>query len=189
MILVGVPPNRMATNVQFDVHSKRFALRIATMIDARLIWYKHYHGWAARLIAELDDPPTWILEISTIKYYADAVAAVNRFAYCESVESFDHEQRADEHVACIFLRYQSGAISWATFLSEAGAFADGFGGRHDCEYFYALLNELEDNEYAQEVETHQRTEIECTFSVALSTIRPLYEMFMEYFREYVATQA
>jgi hypothetical protein len=106
----------MDTNLQSDRHSKRFALRIATMIDARLIWYKHYFRWADRLIAELDDPPNWLLEIATIKYYPDAVAAINRFVYSEPFESFDGEQCAAEHVACLFLRYQSGAISWATFL-------------------------------------------------------------------------
>jgi len=159
------------------------------MIDARLIWYQHYYRWADRLIAGLDNPPGWILEIATIRYYPDAVAAVNGFVYSEPFESFDHEQCADEHVACLFLRYQSGAISWATFLEETGSFTDGNSGRRDCEYFYALLNELEDNEYNRELEDRQRTEIESGFSAAISTIRPLYDMFMKYFREYVADEA
>jgi len=184
-----MPLNLMATNVQSDVHSKRFATRIATMIDARLIWYKHYYRWADQLIAELDAPPNWILEIATIQYYPDAVAAVNRFVYSEPFESFDAEKCSDEHVACMFLRYQRGAISWATFLTEGGSFTDAYDGRRCCEYFYAFLNELENNEYAQQLETRQRAEIESEFSVAISTIQPLYDMFMRYFREYVANEA
>jgi hypothetical protein len=179
----------MATNVQSDVHSKRFALRLATMINARLIWYKHYYPWADQLIAELDTPPTWLLEIATIKYYPDAVAAINGFVYSEPFESFDGDQCADEHVACLFLRYQSGATSWATFLNDAGSFTDGNGGRRECEYFYAFLNELEDNEYARAVEARQRSTIESEFSSAVSTIRPLYDTFMNYFRQYVQNEA
>jgi hypothetical protein len=179
----------MATNAQSEVCSKRFALRVATMIDTQLIWYKHYYRWADQLIAELDNPPNWVLEIATIKYYPDAVAAINRFVYSEPFESFDGVQGDDEHVACLVLRYQSGAISWATFLNQSGLFTDANGGRHACEYFYVFLNELEDNEYAQELETRQRAEIESEFNVAVSTIRPLYDMFMPHFRDYVANEA
>lgn len=178
-----MPVNPMNTS---DVYSKRFALRIEAMVSTRLIWCKHYFRWAGQLIAELDDPPNWILEIATITYYADAVGAINKFVYSEPFELFDSEQCADEHVACLFLLFQSGAISWATFLNDAGSFADGNDGRRECEYFYAFLNELEDNEYAHHLKNRQCTEIEAEFSEAISTIRPLYDMFMDYFRQYVA---
>lgn len=179
----------MAANVQSDVYSKRFALRVSTMINARLIWFKHYYSWADDLIAELDDPPTWLLEIATIKYYPDALAAISAFAYSEPFEALDPDQFADEYIACLFLRYQSGAVSWATFLENAGSYIDGNGGRRDCEYFYLFLNELEDSEYAGDVESRQRGIVESEFSLAVSTIRPLYNMFMKYFRQYVSNEA
>ena len=177
-----------AKDMSPDVYSKRFALRIAAMIDTRLIWYKHYFRWAHQLIAQLDNPPLWILQIATIKYYPNALAAVNRFVYAEPFESFDGEQYDEEYLACLFLRYQSGAISWATFLNEAGSFTDASCSRFACEYFYAFLNELEDNEYAQNLESRQSAEIEFKINAAIHTIRPLYKMFIEYLREYVANQ-
>jgi hypothetical protein len=141
------------------------------------------------LIATLDAPTQWIREIATIKYYPDAVAAVNRFVCAEPFESFDGEQCDDEYVACLFLRNESGATSWATFLSDTGSYADANGGRHCCEYFYEMLNVLEDSEYAVEVQERQRAEVASEFSSALSVIPPIYKMFMDYFREYVAHQA
>ena len=171
--------------MQRDVTSKRFALRIATMIDARLIWYKHYYRWADQIIADLDAPPFWVIELATIKYCPDAVAAVNRFVFSEPFESFDFAERDDEHIACLLLRYQARAISWATFLSEAGEYSDTNECRRDCEYFYELLNALEDKEYAYAEEVRQFGDLESELQAALAAMTPLYAMFKEYFREYV----
>lgn len=176
----------MTSSGQLEVRSKRIAQRIAMMIDARLIWYEHYYPWADHLIAELDEPPNWILEISTIKYYPDAVTAVNRFAYSEPFEEFELGQRTDEQIACLYLRSQAGAISWATFLEEAGACADNYSaGLHECEFFYQLLSELTDHEYAAYIESRQRAVVVADYRSAIATIQPLYDMFMGYFREYV----
>ena len=178
----------MASNLQNDIFSKRFALRVAAMIDSRLIWHKHYFRWADRMIDELDEPPNWIVEIATITCYPDAVAAVHRYVYSEPFEPFDREEYADDYVACLYLRYHSGAISWATFLSDAGSFTDAETGRRCCEYFYDFLNKLEDNEYSHTLESAQRKDIEAEFSDAISRISPLYDMFMGYFREHVANE-
>lgn len=171
-----------------NILSKRIAFRVSTMIDARLICYKHYYRWADQLIAELDDPPVWILEIAVIKYPPDAITAVNRFVFSEPFESFDGEECSDEYVACLYLRYRIGAISWATFLEKAGEYTDANQGRHCCEYFYAFLTVLENHEYSSDVEELQRCEVESEFFEAIDRIRPIFEEFMLYFREYVASQ-
>lgn len=159
-------------------------MRIATMIDSRLIWYEHYYPWADQLVATLDWPPIWILKIATIKHTPDAVLAVNDFVYSEPFESFDQEQCCDEYVACLYLRTESGSTSWATFLYEAGAYTDANGGRRCCQYFYEMLNTLKDNEYSLPVQEHQRAHVAVEFSSEISLIRSLYRMFMEHFREY-----
>lgn len=156
------------------------------MIDSRLIWYKHYYSWACELIAALDAPPQWIREIATIKYYEYAVDAINRFAYAEPFEQFDDEQCNDEYIACLYLRSESGATSWATFLYDAGANNDAKGGRHCCEYFYEMLTTLEDNEFSRALEEQQRDAIRSEFHSAIQTLRPVYLMFVDYFREYNA---
>ena len=162
-----------------DLRSKRFAVRLATMIDSGLIWYKHYSRWADQCIAELDDPPLWLLELATVRYVPDAVAVLRRFFWCDPAVEIDSE-RDDEYVACLILRAEAGAISWATFLREAGDYTDAAGGT--CENFYSLLTDLEACEYDADLEVRQRTEIVCEYRGSLSVIRPLHEMFMVHFR-------
>ncbi len=144
------------------------------------------------MLAELDDPPGWLLRIATVKYSPDAVRAIKELAYSEPFVIVDSEQcydEYDEYVACLLLRYQAGAISWATFLYDVGVYSDGNGGNYTCEYFYELLTQLEDNEYGHGLEASQCKEIATEFSEAISKIRPLYDMFMQYFRQFVAQQA
>lgn len=168
-----------------NIDSPRFALRISTMIQARLIWYKHYFRWADEIIGEAAKPPDWIIETATIRYYPDAVASINRFVNTRQMDASSFEQSREEYLACLFLRNRSGAISWATFLEEAGARADAYSGRHDCSYYYERLTQLEDSEFSRELELMQRAEVELEFKKELAVIEPLYEMFMRYFRDFV----
>lgn len=157
------------------------------MIESRLIGYKHYVPWADEIIASLDTPPPWVLEIATSKYSPDAVAAINGFVYSEPFQEFENVE--DEYVACLFLRYRHDAISWATFLEEAGRFTDAYNGRRDCEYFYELLNELEDQELSKALEQRQAVEVEGEFSENLLPVRELYEIFLTYFRRFQESRA
>ncbi len=166
-----------------DVFDKNFALRIVTMIESRLIWYKHYYGWADELIMAMENPPYWVLEIATIKYYPQAATTVREFVYSEPFKTFDEKQYTDDYIACLFLRSKHGAISWANFLEEAGKYTDGCGHR-PCEYFYNHLNTLEDNEYSKHIEQSQGEEIEAEFAKAIATINAFYEGFLAYFRQY-----
>ena len=168
-----------------DVFDRKFALRLVAMIESRLIWYKHYYGWADEIIMAMEKPPYWVLEIATVKYFPKAATIVREFVYSEPFETFYDEQHADEYVACLFLRYKHGAISWATFLDEAGTFTDSHNGRLFCEDFYGRLNILEDSEYSEQIEQSQCKEIETEFAQASATVSALYDGFLEYFRQYV----
>ena len=169
-----------------DVFDKSFALRIVAMIESRLIWYKHYYGWTNEVIMALDSPPYWVLEITTVKYFPKAAKIVREYVYSEPFKTLDYEQYANEYVACLFLRYKHGAISWATFLDQAGMFADSHSEHLICEDFYHRLNILEDEEYSKHIEQNQRKEIEIEFSQAISTMSALYNGFLEYLRQYAA---
>lgn len=171
-----------------NVFDKRFARRISMMIESRLIWYKHYYRWADEIILSMNKPPYWVLKLATIKYFPQAVQAVNEFVYSEPFETFDSEQYTDEYVACLFFRYRRGEIAWATFLNEAGLFTDSDNGHRYCENFYCLLNILDDNEYSKDIERSQRVEIEHEYAEAIATVEGLYNGFLEYFRQYVVNE-
>ncbi|MBW4683288.1 MAG: hypothetical protein KME19_24855 [Microcoleus vaginatus WJT46-NPBG5] len=172
-----------------NVFDKRFAERIGMMIKSRLIWYKHYYRWADEIIMAMDRPPYWVLEIATIKYFPKAVGVINEFVCSEPFEYFNGEEYTDEYVACLFLRYKRGEIGWATFLNEAGLFTDADNGHRYCEYFYHRLNILEDNEYSKVIQQSQRVEIEHEYGEAIARIQELDDGFLEYFRQYVRSEA
>ena len=119
---------------------KQTAKTLAIMIESRLIWYKHYYPWADNIILNESNVPSWILNLSSIKYIPDAVKSINEYVYSEPFEPFDEKKYSDQYVACLFLRFEIGAISWATFLLDAGQHADACYGRHECEYFFIMLN-------------------------------------------------
>lgn len=171
------------------VECRQFGRRFVTLLDTHLIWYKHYYPWADAVIDSLDSPPLWVIEISTIKYLPDASSAVREFAYSQPFEEFDLINLSNEHVACMFRRQQTGATSWATFLSDAGCHVDGSDGRKDCEYFFHMLNQLEDAEYNPQLLVDQRKHVHDDFADVIRQIGSVHDTFMTYIRHYVQTMA
>jgi hypothetical protein len=169
--------------LNFDVRDVRFAARVFTMIEAQLISFKHYYCWADEVISTLDDPPSWVCEISTIKYIGDALQAISSFLRSQPNSAVNGAD--DDYIACLLLRHQIGAISWATFLYEAGRYSDSSGCRWDCEEFYHRLNQLEDCEFAKTCEATQLVEILAEFAKEFEIISELYNYFLPYFRRFV----
>ena len=170
-----------------DVSTKRFASIVATKIDSRLIWYKHYYIWDDELIDSMAEPPLWIIDIATIRYAPDAVAAIARFINSEPVEEF--ENRDDYYIACLLLRYRTGAISWATFLSDAGSFADGaLQCRIDCGYFFEMLNELENSLYSIERTDQQAADVMTRLHLEIEVISRVFSVFHGYFQRFIQRQ-
>lgn len=171
-----------------NVTEKRFAQRLSTMIDARLICYKHYFIWADELIAALPEPPQWLLEIAIIRYYPDAVAAINRFVQSDPCASSDNID--NEHIACTFHRHRIGAISWASFLEAAGRYSDGAGDcRVDCEFFFDMLNDLTDANYGRDREKNQVQCVQSEFASEIESVGEMYSVFHDFFQRFVAVNS
>ncbi len=110
-----VAENKAISDLRMDFYSKRFAARMATMVSSRLIEYQQYYAWADRWIAELKEPPIWLLEIATLRNSEEAALAINRFVLKEPFEHLDRDQQVDEFIACLFLRYQNYNLTWENF--------------------------------------------------------------------------
>lgn len=174
-----------------SVPDKRFALRLATMVKSRLVWYEHFAPWADELIMKLDAPPYWLLELSTTRYQPDAAGILSDYAHSppyDSIGASERNDQVDEYVACLFLRYRRGELSWASFLRETGQYLDVANGRRACEDFYALLTDLEHHEYAKDLENTQRAELEREFHGAIERIDSVYRVFVGFFRRSVAAR-
>jgi hypothetical protein len=164
---------------------KRFVLRLATMVESGLLRWEFRAAWADDLIARLDSPPAWLLDLSTTKYRPDAVRALRTEAYSPPFQEFDSEEQSDEFLACLLLRYRRGEISWATFLDEGGLHLDNEDGRRHCEWLYQMLTELEHLEYSRDVENTQSASVSSELNEALGRVEPLYLTFLECFRRAV----
>ncbi|MEW8230417.1 MAG: hypothetical protein AB2745_08840 [Candidatus Thiodiazotropha endolucinida] len=164
--------------------TKREAVSLATMLDTGLISYKHYMCWVDERIMLEDEPELWMLELAATKHSKTAICHLNSYAYSEPFEKIDSEACNDEFVAAEWLRYKRNEISWATFLLECGDHTDGNYAREDCEYFYYMLNDIEDSEYSISVENKQSNEVFKRFSGVIREIESKYDEFLPYLRKY-----
>jgi hypothetical protein len=139
--------------------SPQLASRLGVMIEASLLTYREYIPWADALIAELSLAPGWLCDLAVTKYRPRAAELVNKFANSDSSCGMSLDDRTDEYVACLCLRYERRELSWATFLELAGNQADASGGKHACEFFDGLLNQYKESRFAEAVEHQQRERV------------------------------
>lgn len=162
--------------------TKSEAVTLSTMVEAKLLWYKHLIPWADEIIKKTDECDDWVYELSLKKYSGDIVKALNRFAFSEPFERFDDFGSSDEFVAAQFIRYEIGAISWARFLTESGGCNDGTPGKNDCEHFYYMLNDLEDSKYDKNLELKQAAIISAEYLREIEKIKNVYDKYTRYYR-------
>jgi len=156
--------------------TKSLAFRLSAMLDAELLSYRDYMPWADAIIDRLDHPPAWILDLAVTKLRSEAVRHTRHFAFCEPCDTrLSAMNCVDEFVASMYLHYERRGISWATLLARAGRDAEARGGRRDCEYFYARLNELEENDYSEEVERKQRDGVIADYGELIAAVREVYQ--------------
>jgi hypothetical protein len=156
-----------------EAPSTSFAEMLALAIDAGCLTYRDYIPWADAVIARLDRPPVWICNLSTIKYRPDALRVVRDFVFSEPFEPAS--AAPEDYLGFLWIRYERGEISWATFLSEAGRYSDASSVAIECEYFYSILNELEQSEFDSGLENRQREEVRGRLGEALARTRSFYD--------------
>jgi hypothetical protein len=168
--------------------NKPFARKLGLMLESRLIWYKHYFLFCDEVIEQMDKPPYWIIDLADKKFLPDAIGIANRYAFSEPFEVSPYAG-GDFYIACLYLRYERRELSWASFLNGAGDYTDSTqAGKHDCEHFYYMLNDLEDSEFSIELERQQREQIQQEFKEDIQEARDFYTPFIDYFKRYVSQE-
>lgn len=163
---------------------KQQARRILEMLEAGLVTYRHLQPWAVGLIESLDRPPSWICELASLTYTGDLNRCLREFVFSEPIEEFDEHRLCDYSVAGLVLMYERRALSWASALRRAGEVSDGRDrGCEPCEYYYRLLNELEDSEFDRIVERQQVAEVKGRVAAQFDTVVADFEPFILAFRE------
>jgi hypothetical protein len=162
--------------------SKAMAYRIEAMESAGLISYKHHIPWADGIIAQLEKPPHWILELATLKYIGDVQKALRGYIFSEPFEQMDKCEYYRDYLSSLILRYRRRELSWATFLKAAGRFTDcSEGGNHPCEYFFEMLNDFEDSDFNSALEEAQIKQVLTEYESAVQELLPLYQEFRRFY--------
>lgn len=166
--------------------SKSEASLISKMLESGLINYRHYMCWADERILAEKDPGMWLLELAQTKSSKIAAYHLYSFINSEPPDSLDHISCHDQFIACMWIRYETGDISWASFLMECGQYTDGNDGRKGCEYYYILLNSYEDSNYSEIVEKKQTKKILRAFSDVIDETKEKYLEFIPYYKQFLA---
>lgn len=162
-------------NTPSEAPSKDFASTLALAIEAGCLTYRDTIPWADATIARLDHPPLWICDLSTVKYRPDALRVIRDFLRTDPSEPIN--TKTDEYLGFLWIRYQRRELSWATFLNKAGQYSDASSVGIECEYFYEMLNELEEADFGLAVEARQQEKVRQRLDRTISTTRRFYEDF------------
>ena len=84
---------------------------------------------------------------------------------------------SDDFLGFLWIRYQRRELSWATFLNEAGVYSDGANGAIECEFFYTMLNELEEADFGSGVEERQCRDVKRRLEGIIDRAREFYARF------------
>lgn len=164
--------------------SKQDAHRILAMLRSDLVSWKHLSPWAADQIEQLAEPPAWLCELVSLKYSGDIEKCLETYVLAPPFEPLNPDDSCDYINSCYFVRHEQRAISWATFLQEAGERADGMQtGSAACEWYYDLLNELEDTEFAKAVADRQTSQVRELLSITIEQATEEFIPFAAAFRK------
>lgn len=163
-----------------------FPYQLLIMLETKLIWYKHYRLFCDEVILAYDTPPYWAIELASVTYQGKAIEAVRSFIHSEQSSAVEPAGLANQYIGCLYLKYERREISWASFLLEAGRYADQCEQvKESCEYFYELLNNMEDNGFDLDIERQQREEVQPRFAKEIEEIEGIYEIFKDYYRQFL----
>lgn len=157
--------------------------RVQEMRGVGLVTPSHLQPWACGWVAALDRAPPWLCELAMLRHRHEIDRWLREFLDSDPRAPRDGDHLCDYAVACLLLRHERRAISWATCLESVGDLVDGRSfGRKPCEYFYDMLTELEDHEYDLVVEQRQVAVVHADFADVMREVKADFAPFAAAFR-------
>jgi hypothetical protein len=168
---------------------KQTLRRILEMQGVGLIHWKHLQPWAHAIVASVEMPPLWILDLSYLTFQGDIERCLREIVFAPPFEGFDEELCCDYAIACAFLRYRRRDLSWAGFLLTAGQLADtrDADGR-SCAFYFELLNTLEDGGFRSSIERRQSREVSRHLAGPIAKAARDYHPFLQAFLDGVKSR-
>lgn len=123
---------------------RTFAIKLSIMIRSQLIDYQYYYPFCDAIIEKNDKTPYWIIELSMTKDPEIAGSIALLYASLDACEEFDIHYKCNLYIACLYVKYVEGHLSWSSFLVKAGMYTDGMPyANENYDYFFNQLNVLE----------------------------------------------
>jgi hypothetical protein len=124
-----------------------------------------WQNWADQLIAKLEMPPIWILELSASKSALDLISKLQQILDENAIPL----ERGDHSIlGFLVLAYERENLSLRALISRAAETADGGNASGDREVFTQLLSRLESGEDKKTIETQFKAMTSAFRSKALS---------------------
>ncbi|MFP2899133.1 hypothetical protein [Corallococcus sp. 4LFB] len=153
-------------------------VRIGAMVRMGLVGLKQLIAWADAWVMKLDDSPLWLLELCTAPDADTALGLIYDIPMLPFAATPEELRARDaDHLACLFLRYRRGELSWGDFLFKGGQFLDGANGPWECEAFFMQLNLLERMGFPEDLVRSQREDIERELRDALERMEAAHRRF------------
>jgi hypothetical protein len=106
------------------------------------------HEWAESIIAILDKPPLWTMELYDSQTLEEAVGilrmAAGRMAVNKNIDW------VATHLGFLYLRFKKGELNFEQLLSMCGEETDLSNYEIDCSYFYSRLNRMASNNLSEQ---------------------------------------
>jgi hypothetical protein len=154
-----------------------FVWQLLAMLATELIDERQFRPWADYVILNETDLPNWVINLSLAHNTTEAVDVLYQHVAAKPPPHIFKSYPRD-WIACQWLRYRGGQISWPQFLSIAGTYAD----RYDCgvpgDDFDRRMNEYLANT-SRHMEAIQADWVEGKFHDAIERMQPVYESFVE----------
>lgn len=164
-----------------------FAIRLSIMIRSELIDYQYYYSFCDEIIEKNDKTPYWIIELSMTKDPEIAGGIALSYASLDTSEEFDTHYQCNLYIACLYVKYVEGHLSWSSFLVNAGMYTDDMPyANENYDYFFNQLNILEKNKHHTLVLEQQRQEIFSIFEKEINEISTQLEFLKIYYKLYLS---
>ncbi len=155
----------------------RFTWQLLAMLATELIDQRHYRAWADDVI--LHDPklPNWVINLSMATDASSAIDALYEHVGAKPPpEVFQTYPR--DWIACQWIKYRHGIISYPVFLSIAGTYSDRYDVGVPSDELDRRLNEYMAHP-SKHMEAIGADWIETRFKDAIERMSPLYDAFLE----------
>lgn len=149
------------------------ALVLAIALETELLPLRDFETVSLSALMSVEKPPFWLIALVSARDKEGAVTALDNVTYSPPFEVLP--DRSDLVVAALFLRHQAGRLPWSDFLSKSGLVTDGQAGKRECEYFYAMLNELETSSDAR-LATQQQAEISRIYATDTNRVQAVLRL-------------